>query len=403
MLFGGPKMDELKNAYNICLKKIDVHMEKFPKAEPFGEYGEAFSGDYYTECSPRDFYIISDWMTSFVTGLAPLAFRTERDPKYLIWANQFRHHYHSKVFNHPLDTMHDIGFLYFPYSIAMYQLTGDEEHKKDALKAADELLKRFDIKGGYIDAWSRIDHEMKEGRAIVDCMMNVNILLWAWKQTGHYMYRDVAVAHIETTKKYFVRGDWSVAHSFLFDRKTGKMLCEANNCGYENGSHWARGTAWAVYGFALAAKYLDSAEYYETAMNIARKYLQEIGGDLIPIWDFRLPKDKPAMFSGRENKNITWDVTNPENRKYAVDTSAAAIISAGMMELMKFGAHNEFDSYVNGALCELCKNYINEDLSVAGMLKYQNGRNAITTYGDYFFFETLQMKLYNMPTCWDTF
>ncbi len=48
--------------------------------------------------------------------------------------------------------MHDLGFQYMPYSVEMYRLTGDPIHKEDALKAADALRKRFDIKGGYIES-----------------------------------------------------------------------------------------------------------------------------------------------------------------------------------------------------------------------------------------------------------
>ena len=71
------------------------------------------------------------------------------------------------------------------------------------------------------------------------------------KETGHTIYKDVAKAHTDTTLKYFVREDYSACRSFLFDRKTGEMIKEAKDCGYSNGSHWARGTAWTVYGLAM--------------------------------------------------------------------------------------------------------------------------------------------------------
>lgn len=47
-------------------------------------------------------------------GLAPLYYENKMDKSYIIWANQFKKVYKSKVFEHELDTMHDLGFLYVP-------------------------------------------------------------------------------------------------------------------------------------------------------------------------------------------------------------------------------------------------------------------------------------------------
>ena len=167
-------MMELKKAYEICIKKFEQHIEHY---KTLGSHeGFILNGEYYKEGDFRDFYDFEQWAASFTTGLAPLYYRTEKDNKYLIWANQFADEYRKKVFDCSMDTMHDLGFLYQPYSIAMYQLTGDEGHKKTALKAADELLKRFNINGRYLDAWRRMDDDESPGRAIVDSMMNIHLL-----------------------------------------------------------------------------------------------------------------------------------------------------------------------------------------------------------------------------------
>lgn len=402
-------MNKYEEAYRLCLKKIEIHMEEFPKKE-ISEYGANTTGDFYKDSHVSSFFKQNNWLASCITGLAPLAYRTEKDPRYLKWANQFKEDYRKKVFDTPLETMHDIGFLYFPYSIAMYQITGDEDHKKSAIKAADELLKRFDINGRYIDAWARMDwrvqgHNREFGRMIVDCMMNVIILLWAWKMTGHEMYKSVAVAHIESTKKYLLRPDDSVIHSCIFDVETGKMLGESNTCGYADGSHWARGTSWAVYGFALAAKYLNNDEYYDISMRLAKKFISCLDeGQYTPIWDFRLPKDKPAIYCGKQpNDNTTWDITKYENRKFAVDASSVGIISGGMMELMDYGKHHDFDDYVDGGLAEVIDKYLNRDENLPAFIGYQNGSMTYTTYGDYFFLEALQRRIFNTPNCWSTF
>ena len=143
------KREKLLKTYEICKKKIDKSMQVRGCDDTF-EYVASKTGKYNEETPGVDLYHMYNWITSFSTGLAPLMYRTEKDEKYLIWANGFEKHYHSKIFEHSLDTMHDIGFLYSPYSVAMYQLTGAHEHREDAVKAADELMKRFDINGHYI-------------------------------------------------------------------------------------------------------------------------------------------------------------------------------------------------------------------------------------------------------------
>ena len=71
-------------------------------------------------------------------------------------------------------------------------------HKEDALKAADELCKRFDIKGGYIEAWSELDGSEENHRwMIADSTMNISLLFWAWQETGKFYYRDIAESHIK--------------------------------------------------------------------------------------------------------------------------------------------------------------------------------------------------------------
>lgn len=390
----------LEEAYIICIKKFEVHQKHYKK---LGNYEglAVLNGDYYTEGDFHDFYEFEQWTASFVTGLAPLYYRTEKESAYLIWANQYQEDYRKKVFEHPLDTMHDLGFLYQPYSVAMYQLTGDEEHKVTAIKAADELLKRFCIQGKYLDAWRRMNEDAPVGRAIVDSMMNIQLLFWAWKQTGHTMYRDVAKAHADTIARYFIREDYSVAHSFLFDRKTGTLLEEANTCGFGNGSHWARGTAWAAYGFAMTANSLREKTYYNLAVKIAEKYIEETGESCIPVWDFRLPEEKPAH--RYYNTQVEWDESNPNNKELAVDTSAAAIMACALLELEKFQSNERLKEYAVNSVKALCdEKYFYSNPEIPGILKRQNGRMNTGTYGDYYFVEALQRVLYpGIKACWD--
>lgn len=390
--------EKLLKAYEICKKKIDKNLE-VRDCNNTHEYCASKTGKYDEEKQGADLYHMYNWMTSFSIGLAPLIYRTEKDAKYLKWANGFEKHYHSKMFDSSIDSMHDIGFLYSPYSVAMYQLTGAVEHRNDAIKAADELLKRFDIKGHYIDAWNRMDNDDRTGRAIVDCMINIQLLFWAWKETGYTIYRDVAKAHADITAKNFLRADGTVIHSMNFNRETGEVAEENNDCGYSNGSHWARGTAWFVYGMAMTARYLNDEAYYNFAKTAADKYMERIGEAFVPVWDFALPADMPA-FECAHRDNPEWDVTDPKNCAFNIDTSAAVIMSCALMEMNRFKMNEKYDEFVTATLEEICDKYVNTNTDVLGMLSYQNGQMTYTTFGDYFLVQALQERLFNTEICW---
>ena len=62
----------------------------------------------------------------------------------------------------------------------------------------------------------------------------------------------------------------------FFDLKTGEPLKEANSCGYANGSYWARGTAWLVFGLSIAYEYTENEKYLDTAIKAAEKYLSSL-------------------------------------------------------------------------------------------------------------------------------
>ena len=86
---------------------------------------------------------IFNWTQSFFVGTALLTYPDTKDKTLLEWAESFYESYYKKVFETPLETMHDLGFLYSPYAVMLYSITNDEKYKKLALKAADELGKRY--------------------------------------------------------------------------------------------------------------------------------------------------------------------------------------------------------------------------------------------------------------------
>ena len=323
---------------------------------------------------------IFTWMQSFATGMALWAYEDTKNPELLKWAEQFKAAYRSKVFDTPMETMHDVGFLYSPYAVMLYNITGDEEYKEIGVKAADALAMRYEPRGGYIRAWGRMDYKTPDyvdavlakdhfftesrGLAIVDCMMNLPLLFWASEVTGHPFYKRIAMMHADTTMKYFMRDDYSIMHAYRFSEETGEAIGEANYCGYANGSHWARGTAWAIYGFAIAYNYTGKEAYMDTAFKLLDKFMAECRGKM-PVWDFRLP----------------------DGEEKSIDTSAAAVVLCGILEIEKHKTNKHLQKYKK-QLRDGLEEYIDYDENVMGVLREQNGVHRYALYGDYFLIES---------------
>lgn len=372
------------------LKKIEKNIEKI--GDDLREFPGSKDGDYLKDRESRiKIGHIFNWTQSFFTGMALWAYEDTKKEEFLKWAEQFKEEYYNKVFLTPLETMHDTGFLYSLYAVMLYEMTGDAEYKEIAVKAADTLAMRYEPKGGYIRAWGRMDYKTPDyvepelakdhffteskGLAIIDCMMNLPLLFWASEVTGHPFYKRIATMHADTTMKNFVRSDYSVMHAFRFSEETGKAVCEANYCGYSCGSHWARGAAWAIYGFAIAFRYTGKTEYLDVATALLDKFMTECKGK-IPVWDFRLP----------------------EGAEKAVDTSAAAIVLCGICELEKHKKTENFERYKR-TLRNNLEEYINYNEDVMGILEEQDGNHLYASYGDYFLIESY-MKEHSKINMW---
>lgn len=376
-----------ERCYDRCRAKVGIHMAN--TAPEVAEVRECPDGNYYEHEPGFALAVRWNWLSSMSVGMPLLLADFEKDKSYIEWADKFYGEYDKKVSAYYTQTMHDLGFLYLPYSVMLYRLTGDEKHKRTALKAATELAKRFNVTGRFIEAWDEMNLEETERRMIIDALMNIPLLFWAWKETGHMFYRDVAKAHADTVLRVLVREDYSVKHAVFFNAD-GTVRAGANNCGYSDDSHWARGTAWAIYGFALAAKFTGEKRYLDAAEKIFAKYAECLGdGGKIPVWDFRLPEDKPAYKCREEGDKAEWDESLAENVKYNRDSSAAAVVGCAALELEALTGKSEYRDFAHQSLKELCEGYFDEREDVAGMLMRANGRNVYAIYGDYYFLQLL--------------
>jgi unsaturated chondroitin disaccharide hydrolase len=376
---------ELKRAFDLCVRKTRRNIRDLADAPK--SWAWAVDGDYAK--FNEGFFEIGNWTSSFFTGMALLAWRETEDEHFLQQTLRLAPAYREKAVTRFLDMHHDAGFLYTPYSVALYKLTGDPAHREVGLAAAAALYQRFNPVGNYIRAWGRLDEpegQLLDGRrtdnmAIIDCLMNLPLLFWASLETGDRKYYDVAVRQADTTLKCFVRPDDSVCHAFHFDLKTGAPVGPDNIGGYGVDSHWARGAAWAIYGFALAFKYTRDKKYLDASVRVAKKFLAQLDAEVVPLWDFRLPT----------------------GARLVRDASAAAVVVCGFQELAKHqAADGEILKARAALLNRICReDYLDANDNCRGVLKSGYGNQvAFSSWGDYFLMEALARELHQFEPWW---
>ncbi|MFD2537787.1 glycoside hydrolase family 88 protein [Sphingobacterium chuzhouense] len=233
---------------------------------------------------------------------------------------------------------HDLGFMvYCSYGNA-YRLTKDEKYKDILVQAAHSLSTRFCEKTGVIKSWNAFGSwrgkEKYTFPVIIDNMMNLELLFFASKVTGDTRYRDMAIRHAENTLKNQIRKDYSCFHVVCYDPKNGQVLTQETAQGYADNSTWARGQAWAIYGFTMTYRETKYPRFLEAARKMADYYIDHpnLPADKITFWDFNAYQ-RGYTPSKRSNANHV--------RTNYRDASAAAVVASALFELATFTGQHE--------------------------------------------------------------
>lgn len=210
---------------------------------------------------------------------------------------------------------HDLGFLIFCSYGNGYRLTGNPEYKQVILNTADTLATLFNPVVGTILSWPReVEARNWPHNTIMDNMINLEMLFWASKHGGDKKLYDIAVAHADKTMENQFREDGGCYHVAVYDTLTGKLIKGVTHQGYADSSLWARGQAWAIYGYAMCYRETQDPKYLAFAEKITDLYLKRLPADYVPFWDF----DDPAIPNAPR------------------DASAAAIVASGLLDLSVF-------------------------------------------------------------------
>lgn len=272
---------------------------------------------------------------------------------------------------------HDLGFLMFCSYGNAYRLTHNSKYKEVIINTADTLATLFNPTVGTILSWPRNVSMLGGHNTIMDNMINLEMLFWASKNGGSRNLYDIAVKHAETTMRYHFRPDYTSYHVAVYDQNSGKFLKGMTHQGYADDTMWARGQAWAIYGYTMVYRETGDPRFLDFAKKVTDVYLKRLPADFIPYWDFN-------------------DPTIPDCTR---DASAAAVVASALLELQCYCDGAEKARYLDAAYRMI--NSLNTDAyrspsQRSSFLDHSTGHRPAGSeidysiiYADYYYIEAL--------------
>ncbi|WP_314109663.1 glycoside hydrolase family 88 protein [Segatella salivae] len=325
---------------------------------------------------------IDDWCSGFFPGSLCYLYQLTNDKSWLL---------QSKRFTETLDSIqyltwhHDVGFMIGSSYLNIYRLNPNKAYKKAIIQTAKSLCTRFRKKAGVIQSWN-VDRGWQSKRGwtcpvIIDNMMNLELLFEATRLSGDSTYWKVAVSHANKTLENQFRKDGSCYHVVDYDPNNGAVLHRQTAQGYADNSAWARGQAWAVYGYTVCYRYTHDPKYLDQAVKTLNFVMQNpnLPEDLIPYWDFDAP-------------NI------PNEPR---DVSSAACIASALYEMNNYLPDNGYTSLADRIIRSLSspeyraplgKNGCFLLMHSVGSIPHNNEIDVPLNYADYYFLEALTRR-----------
>ena len=319
----------------------------------------------------------SNWWTSgFFPGSLWYLYEYSRDEKYKEAAAAMTSLIENEKYN---KGTHDLGFMLYCSFGNGLRLTGNESYKEVLLTGAKSLITRFRPNIGCIQSWN--SRRGWQCPVIIDNMMNLEFLMWAFRESGDSSFYKICVSHSDTTIKNHFRPDYSTYHVVSYDTISGMVEKKETAQGAADESAWSRGQSWGLYGYVVMYRETGLKRYLDQAVHIADFLINHpnMPADMIPYWDYNAP-----------------GIPNTKR-----DASAGAIMASALIELSGM-----VDAAASGKYLEVAETQLRTLASPAYRAKAGENGNFILkhsvgslpgksevdvplTYADYYFIEAL--------------
>ena len=309
------------------------------------------------------------WTSGFFPGSLWLLYEHTGDDKLREYAEHFTARLESLK---DYRGTHDLGFMVFCSYGNGYRLTGNEAYKEIINEASASLATRFNPTVGAIRSWNtgRKENPELDYIVIIDNMMNLEMLEWSG-------YSDIARRHADTTLENHFREDNSSYHVVTYNELTGEVTDKRTAQGLADGSAWARGQVWGLYGYTMMYRITGLERYLEQAVKIADYVIPRLPEDAIPNWDF-------------------------DAEQQMKDSSAGSIMASALIELYGLTNNELYLTTAERQLRSLCSEAYLAPAGENGNFILRHGTGHLPagtevdvplTYGDYYFIEAAMRYL----------
>ena len=270
--------------FAVAGEKLDAAADFNPRKYPIGAL---------TDQSTYDRTRAKAWTSGFFPSSLWLMYQRTGDRE---WLKKARTWTKALVPLAEWEGTHDLGFMVgIPMELGMRldpSAKKRAEYRTSFLDAARSLSTRWNpnvkaIQSGTYDGqWG----------LIVDSAMNAPLLIEAGMILGGAEgaeLRSRGEQHLMTLINTFIRDDGSTFHRMTFDPTTGALIGPVAGQGIGVDSTWARGQAWAIFGFARAYQLTRTQAFLDAAETTARFWMTHLDAQCVPTWDFDAAPGSP--------------------------------------------------------------------------------------------------------------